>query len=158
MKSKIFAAFAAASLSLASLPASAWEYGEVSGLMYYAFQRDSTGLYALVIDCEAGFGEYTIAIETQEAWEETTSYAPEVPVKFTIDGTQFSTDSFRFVNRGGFLAVELYEYADTDAFSTLDSAIYQAERQIAVSYFDKSLTFATDDVVSAIDAVELTCM
>lgn len=157
MKSKLLATVTAAALSLTGLPAFAWEYGEESGLFYYGFQMSEDGQFGLVVDCDEEFGTYSLSIESGEPWEETTSYASEVPITFVIDGQSFATDSFRFINRGGLVAVALNDYSDSDMFDALYKAIYEARSEIAVSYFDKSLRFGVDEVAGTLEAIDLAC-
>lgn len=143
-------------MSLLTAPALAWEYGETD-LVYYAFEMDSTGRFGLAIDCDADFGEYTLAIESREPWDETTSYAPKVPTTFVIDGTEITDDSFRFVRRGELLTVELYEYDDVEGFGRLYEALYAATGPIEVRYFDKVMRFASDGLADTFDEVEANC-
>jgi hypothetical protein len=138
-----------------ALPAFAWTQ-DSDDAYAWGMESDTTGAFALVIDCDLEWGDYAIGIETSEPWQETTSYAPEVPVTFTIDGQAISTDAFRFVNRGGKVTVELYEYGD-DTFDTIYEALYKATGEIAVSYFDKSLRFASTDIAGVLDTVEFHC-
>lgn len=152
-----------ACLLLTTAPAyandAAWAYtqdGEDDDAVYIAFQHDRNGV-EFGIDCTAFMGDYSIYLFTDEHWEATTSYAPEVPVTFSINGTDH-TATFGFEhNDKNELIVAEYEMDDADEVNDLIYALRNADGTIGISYFTTSRSFAAAGIRDAFAKVDDAC-
>jgi hypothetical protein len=136
-----------------------WAYtqdGEDEDAVYIAFQHDRDGI-EFGVDCTAFMGDYSIYLFTDEHWEATTSYAPEVPVTFTINGTDH-TATFGFEhNDKNELIVAEYEMDNADEVNALMEALREATGTIRVSYFTTSRSFEAAGVGDALGKVDEAC-
>lgn len=156
-------ALAAAAILVATpLPATAapWQNsqlkieGDIDVL--YASQLDASGQYVLAVNCIVQSGGGTLFIVTPHPWEETTSYAPEVPTTFIADG-ETHTLTLKFITAGGRVAVATAFSDDPDRFNALILTIQRAGSTIDVSYFDTSLSFSSEGSSAAIESVKSAC-
>jgi hypothetical protein len=135
-------------------PAFAWSIEESEGV-FYTYQLDQSGRYYLTLDCDATFGMYSLSIEGSEAWDPTTSYAPEVPTIFVIDGIEMPTASLAFVNVEDTVAVMISQ--GQTGFPELYDALRAATGTVEVSYFDKAMSFDVDGIADAFDVLDSFC-
>ncbi len=133
-----------------------------------ASQIDPTGRFALVYGCSSKSKVRYVRVYTSEAFEDTTSYAPEVPLKLSIDGKPAGEFSFRFQKmphfarvqgaRGRSLeTVDMIAWNDTKNLDRLLAAMRNAKSSISVSYFDKSMRFATEPANANFGNVDTQC-
>ncbi|SFZ80909.1 hypothetical protein SAMN02983003_0202 [Devosia enhydra] len=136
------------------MPAAAWTVEESEGF-FYTYQPDETGEYYLTLDCDIDFGFYSISIEGSEPWEPTTSYAPQVPTRFIVDGTPLPETVLQFTNVENTVAVMISEAQD--GFSELHEALAAATATVDVSYFDKAMRFDVTGIADAFAAIDTLC-
>jgi hypothetical protein len=133
-----------------------------------ASQIDPTGRFALVYGCSSKSKVRYVRIYTSAAFEDTTSYAAEVPLKLSIDGKPAGDFSFRFQKmphfsrvqgaRGRSLeTVDMIAWSDTKNLDRFLAAMRSAKSSIAVSYFDKSMRFATEPSNASFGNVDTQC-
>lgn len=129
----------------ASPAAAAWQYHEHWGELdtwIRASDFDSTNAYELTVNCSDLFpDESDIAIDTQEDWNDTTSYASDVQLILTVDGVALAPLKAKFMNMSGkvsIVASELDETGVRPAFAALQGAL----EGIQVAYFDTGLSFS----------------
>ena len=120
--------------------------GVVQGQLAYQLDEGQRG-YALAYECDAEWGEDAIFIQTAEAFDATTSYAPEVPTLLTIDG-EAHEHSGNFQQRDGLLAV----YFDPAADPEMLQQLRRATGSIEVALFDKQLRFSGEGAEAALRA------
>jgi hypothetical protein len=133
-----------------------------------ASQIDSTGRFALVYGCSTRTKVRYVRIYTSEAFEDTTSYAPEVPLKLSVDGRAAGEFSFRFQKmphyvrvqgaRGrSLVTVDLTAWSETKNLDRFLTAMRAAKASIAVSYFDKSMQFPAEGGYQALIGIAKQC-
>lgn len=155
------AAMAIAALSVSAAQASAWSVDSYTidpGTFHLAAQSDSTGNFALVVQCHEETGEFEIYIESPFDWEEDASYAPEVPAVFTIDGTEISDVLFHFDDRQIVEGIVAKPAGQEMAFELLLEAIGEARDSIGFSYFDRTGTFSTEGADDALTGLLFACI
>ena len=150
---------AAAAFTLMAAPAFAWSYSERESdidLWISAFQDDATG-HQLALSCSDWAPEDAdITVYSPEDYEETSSYAPEVPLTVTVDGLETGPLKGKFANYDGKLSVTVYETDDTRV-RPLFELIQKAKTGIEVSYFDKKLTFPVSNVERSVGSFLANC-
>ena len=133
-----------------------------------ASQIDPAGRFALVYGCSSKTKVRYVRVYSSEAFEDTTSYAPEVPLKLAIDGKPAGEFSFRFQKmphyarvqgaRGrSLVTVDMIAWSDTKNLDNLLAAMRSAKDSIAVSYFDKSMRFSTEPSNAVFGNVDTQC-
>lgn len=138
---------AAALLAAAASPAAAaWQYHEYWGEIdtwIMASELDITSAYQLSVNCSDMFTEAAyIAIDTNEAWDDTTSYAPEVLLTLTLDGAALEPLHAKFEQHSGKVAIVASELDDVSVRAAV-AALRDAASTIEASFFDTSLGFTT---------------
>lgn len=153
---------AAAALGLAA-PAQAtpWQTNEYGfpgsfGVVYVAMQQsDNPAGYELGYECDNNYFEDLIYVKMAEPFDPSTSYAPEVPTTFWIDGRAIEM-SGRFENSEGILYASYYAIW-SEAFSSLITQIAEARSEIRVTFFDKDLTFSSTGAADALRYADGNC-
>ena len=95
-----------------------------------------------------------------DAWEETTSYAPAVPLTVLVDDEVAAELDFAFKKwwNGRVAVIKDDDMAAGDpVFGRATAALSNAESSIGIRYFDRDLTFSTDGVAQAILHVKESC-
>lgn len=152
----------AAAISLAG-PALAeegyWSYtedGSGEDTMYVAWVSNARD-FEMGVDCSESFGDRSIYLITDEPWEDTTSYAPEVPVTFTINGTD-SAHTFLFEKTSdNQLAIAQYEIDYVDEVPALILSLERATGDIIVSFFTTSVVFSAESIAGAMADMHGAC-
>ena len=100
------------------------------------------------------WGLEALFVQTEERYEETTSYAAEVPTTFTVDGTSYELNGI-FQNRDGYL----FTYYDglEDVFYELFDHLLIAEDNVTVSFFDTSFSFSAEGIGGALSTASELC-
>lgn len=125
---------------------------------YYAYQGDeSDGEHRLAYGCEYATGIDSLFIETPDLFDPTTSYAPEVPTSFTIDGEETIEINGQFQDRGGYLSV-VYNSFVLDGFGTLLDTLIVAQSSIRVTFFDRDLSFSPQGLREAVKPIYDECV
>ncbi|NMA98489.1 MAG: hypothetical protein GX970_10340 [Phyllobacteriaceae bacterium] len=122
-----------------------------------AYQTDAKSGLNLTFECYPALALLTIYVISDANWDEGASYADVVLPVFIIDGVQYGTHEFDFMNWEGYESISSECQAGYEGFMELYQAIYQARGEINVSYFDKSATFSAEGAKAAIDTVENAC-
>jgi hypothetical protein len=123
----------------------------------YASQEDASGQYVLAVNCIVQSGGGTLFIVTPYPWDETASYAPEVPTTFLADG-ETHTLTLKFMPANNQEAVSVAFSDDPESsFKALLHAMQRAAGAIEVSYFDTSLSFSSQGSSDAIEVVKDAC-
>jgi hypothetical protein len=136
---------------LSASPALAWNYSEeyytdTDDLFVVAYQDDATGNNQLAVECSDLFpDDADIAVYTEEVYDEKTSYADEVPLTIKVDGVPTGPLKAAFEHPSGKVGVVIFE-SDDERVRPLFETIRRASESIEVSYFDKSMSFPTDNV------------
>jgi hypothetical protein len=74
--------------------------GEVVGTIAYQW-IDGEGEVLLSYECDALFGLESFYVQTEDRWDNTAGYAPDMSTTFTVDGTPYPTDkSYSFSAEG----------------------------------------------------------
>lgn len=124
---------------------------------YLAYQLDPENESILIVDCYHFLGSPGIWVLANKAWEQTTSYAPEVEPEFAVDGIEIVAPKFHYYDYQGREGIFAGPLSELEAFSSLYSAIFYAEQSITISYFDKRATFSAEGAAEAITSVEEAC-
>jgi hypothetical protein len=133
-----------------------------------ASQIDPAGRFALVYGCSSKTKVRYVRVYSSEAFEDTTSYAPDVPLKLAIDGKPAGEFSFRFQKMPHFarvhgargrslVTVDMIAWSDTKNLDRLLAAMRSAKTSIDVSYFDKSMRFSTEPSNAIFGNVDTQC-
>ncbi len=133
-----------------------------------ASQVDGTGRFALVYGCSVKGKVRYARVYTSEAFDDTADYAPEVPLKLSIDGKPAGEFSFRFQKmphfarvlgaRGRSLeTVNMIAWGDTKNLDRFLAAMRSAKTSIEISYFDKSMRFSTEPSNASFGNVDSQC-
>jgi hypothetical protein len=131
-------------------------------------QIDPSGRFALVYGCSPKTKVRYARVYTSDAFDDTASYAPRVPLRLLIDGKPVAEFSFRFQKmphhprvRGTqgrpLETVDVTTRADTKGLDRFLTAIRDARSSIAVSYFDKTMRFAADPGNAGFGKVDAQC-
>jgi len=130
-------------------PALAWRVGvQNSDIEEWvsAYEDDATGVYQLSVTCSDLLpDDMDIAIYTGETWDDTTSYAPEVPLTVAIDGATTGPLTARFENFSGEVAVVVTAQEDARV-NEIIAALRSARQAVTASFFTTSATFGVDGV------------
>ena len=144
MRRLVFAALLA--VATASPAAAAWQYHEYWSEVdtwIMASELDITSAYQLSVNCSDMFTEIAyIAIDTDAAWDDSTSYAPEVLLTLAVDGTALEPLHGKFEQHSGKVAIVASELDDVSLRAAV-AALRDAATSIEASFFDTSLTFTT---------------
>jgi hypothetical protein len=155
---RLMLATAATLLALAG-PAMAWNYSEREtdmDLWISAYQDNDSG-YQLALSCSDWMpDDADITIYSPEDYDETTSYASEVPLTVTVDGLENGPLTAKFANYDGKLSVTVYE-SDDDRVRPLFELIRKAKTGIEISYFDTKLSFAVSNVERSVGNFLASC-
>ena len=141
---------------------------DLSDTYIEASQIDPAGRFALVYGCSSKTKVRYVRVYSSEAFEDTTSYAPEVPLKLAIDGKPAGDFSFRFQKMPHFarvqgargrslVTVDMMAWNDTKNLDRLLAAMRSAKSSIGVSYFDKSMRFSTEPSNGIFGNVDTQC-
>lgn len=158
---RLLLAIAIAATTTATL-ASPWKSGEeqIDGgedSLYWAEQwAESGGAYRLGYDCTYSSGVDTFFIETPDAYDPTTSYAPEVPTTFFVMGQTIEVNGV-FQDRGGQLYV-VYESFAIEGFGPLFDWMVVADSPIRVIFFDRDLSFSAEGIADALKPIYEECV
>jgi hypothetical protein len=130
-------------------PALAWQVGvQNSDIEEWvsAYEDDATGVYQLSVTCSDLLpDDMDIAVFTGETWEDTTSYAPEVPLIIEIDGVASDPLNARFENFSGEVAV-VVTAAEEERVNEVIMALRSARQSVSASFFTTSATFGVDGI------------
>ena len=145
---------AATALTLTTTFASAEKWGFESATVgnkafYAAFQIDESGDFVLSVECYEG-SPPVITVATPFLWDQTASYAPDVPATFVIDGAEISDVLFYFDFSLDGEDLVAFPDGQEAAFRGLIEAFGSARDTIALSYFDKSASFSADGATEAL--------
>lgn len=146
----------------AAAHAAPWQYQT-----YYSEEADTTFFHAaqwtqgaepfgLGYECDDFSFEDALYIQTPERFDPSTSYAPEVPTIFTVDGKAIEV-SGKFQNSDDILYV-YFSGPEIETFQDLFHALAAARSDIQVAYFDKSLSFSSEGVEEALLRVVRECL
>lgn len=141
--------------------AAPWEYQthyaeEIDTSFFYATQwTDTAEPFGLGYECDNFSFEDALYVQTPEKFDPSTSYAPDVPTTFAIDGQTIDV-SGKFQNSEGDLYVYFYG-AEIENFQTLFDALVGAQSDIRVKYFDKDLSFSPEGAQDAVTRVFQEC-
>ena len=133
-----------------------------------ASQVDANGRFAIVYGCSVKTKQRYARIYTSEAFDDTASYAPSVPLKLSVDGKPAGEFSFRYQKmphfarvhgaRGRSLeTVDVTTRADAKALDRFMAAVKTANATIAVSFFDKVMQFASEPGSASVGKVDAKC-
>jgi len=148
--------FAALALPALAAPWQTLEVQQGEVQLRYAYQVDDTQQYRLAVSCIIGSGGHGLFVQTPEAWEDTTSYAPQVPLAMSFDGSPRPNLLFAFANGGGFLMVVHERESFAGERDQLLDAL-KATSRVDVSYFDTLLSFSGEGSRAAIEAIDSAC-
>ncbi len=130
-------------------PALAWQVGvQNSDIEEWvsAYEDDATGIYQLSVTCSDLLpDDMDIAIFTGETWDDTTSYAPEVPLTMAIDGAPTGPLTARFENFSGEVTVVVTAQGDARV-NDIITALRSARQAVTASFFTTSATFGVDGI------------
>lgn len=127
--------------------------GDIVGETAYQWE-DGGGNGLFGYECDAFFGFEAFYVQTEERYEETTSYAPDVPTMFIVDGDAYQVTGI-FQNRDGYLFT--YYEATEDGFYELFDRLLIAKRNITVSFFDKRFSYSADGAGRALSTASELC-
>lgn len=133
-----------------------------------ASQIDAAGRFALVYGCSVRSKTRYARVYTSEAFDDNAGYAPEVPLKLSIDNRPSGEFSFRFQKmphfarvqgaRGRSLeTVDMTAWTDTKQLDRFVAAVRSATSSVAVSYFDKSIRFPAESAQASLGSVDAQC-
>lgn len=157
MRLLLLAAVIAAAATAAE--AAPWQSGLLDDEIttyYYAYQQAESGEHRLGYECEASSGVDVFFIETPEPYDPTTSYAPEVPTSFIIDGETIEVSGI-FQDRGGKLFV-IYESYAIERFGALFDKLLVAQSTVRVAFFDRDLSFSPEGLRDAVQPIYDECV
>jgi opacity protein-like surface antigen len=157
MKALLAAALILAGASSAS--AAPWQTdvieadGQIVGSTAYQWVEGEANVL-LGYECDEMFGLEALYVQTEERYEETTSYAPDVPTTFTVDGKAYQFTGI-FQNRDGYLFT-YYDGIDGGFYELIDSMLV-ATGTITVAFYDKSYSFSTEGIREAMRQASEPC-
>ncbi|MGD9922014.1 MAG: hypothetical protein AB7V13_11280 [Pseudorhodoplanes sp.] len=133
-----------------------------------ASQVDANGRFAIVYGCSVKTKQRYARIYTSEAFDDTASYAPSVPLKLSVDGRPAGEFSFRFQKMPHFARVhgargrsletiDVTTRADAKTLDRFMAAVRTANATIAVSFFDKVMQFASEPGSASLGKVDAQC-
>jgi hypothetical protein len=157
MKSLLLAAVIGAATT--AVQAAPWQSGLLDDEIttyYFAYQQAENGEHRLGYECEASSGVDVFVIETPEPYDPTTSYAPEVPTSFIIDGETIEVSGV-FQDRQGKLFVA-YESFAIDGFGALFDKLLVAQSPVRVTFFDRDLSFSSEGLREAVQPIYDECV
>jgi hypothetical protein len=155
-------AFLAAVLVLASASAavagpwqtdSIFDGDDLIGDTAYQWE-DSVDNVLLGYDCDAMLGFEALYVQIDEQYDATTSYAPEVPTTFTVDGVAFDVSGV-FENRDGYLFT-YYDGLEDGVFELVEQLLI-AKDSVTVSFFDKRYSFSAEGIGAALSTASELC-
>lgn len=153
---------ASAAALLTASPALAWNYSEeyysdTADLYISAYQDDASGANQLAVECSDTFPDDSdIAIYTDEDYDETASYADQVPLTITIDGVPTGPLNASFEHPSGKVGVVIFE-TDDERVRPLFETLKRATEKVEISYFDKAMSFPADNVERSVGKFLETC-
>jgi hypothetical protein len=122
-----------------------------------AFAPDPSKAHALAYQCSSAWGDTYLAIRTRDAWDIAALYPQEVPVTFSIDGTDYSDLIFHYENNEGLISISVDDFEQTESFDTVLVALIAATQPIGVRFLDKDLTFPAAGVTDALNFAFTAC-
>lgn len=158
MKALLAAALVLASATVAS--AEPWQTdsteanGELIGLTAYQWESGG-GNVLLGYECDAMWGFEALYVQTEELYDDTTSYAPDVPTTFTIDGVAYQMNGV-FQNREGYLFT-YYDAVDYNGYFELFERLAGATGTIEVAFYDTRFSFSAEGVGAAMSKAAEAC-
>ena len=123
---------------------------------YTATQSDAAEEYYLVVQCIVP-GKWNIFVESPIDWDDSASYAPDVPATFGIDGIEISDVAFIFDDRSFTEGIVAYAKGQELPFEALRDALASASSTINLGYFDKRTSFSSEGSTAAIQYVKDSC-
>lgn len=110
----------------------------------------------LTVDCDPSWGDHSVAIISDEAWDPLFAYPESVPVTFSVDGRQVASIAFSVENAGGYAAIAAYEMDAPEVFD-LVREFGMADSDIVATFLDQELHFSADEAFWATTYVSLGC-
>ena len=157
MKALVAAALVIASASIATAAPwqteSSFDGDDLIGETAYQWENGG-GAVVLGYECDAMFGFEAFYVQTGARYEDTTSYAPDVPTTLTIDGVPYEF-SGTFQNREGYLFT-FYDGIE-DGFYALFDRLLLAKGSVDVTFFDKRFSFSAEGVGRALSTASELC-
>ena len=132
---------------------SSFDGDELIGETAYQWE-DSGGNVLLGYECDAMWGLEAFYVQLEERYDETTSYAPDVPTTFTVDGNSYPLTGI-FQNREGYLFA-YYDGVD-DSFFDLFDRLLIAKDSVTVAFYDKSFSFSAEGIGGALSTASELC-
>lgn len=158
---KLLLAASVAILTSTSVQAAPWRVDTLtltSGVLHSTVQFSDDGDYALVIECMAGGGDFTIYVESPFDWEDGASYAPEVPATLIVDGAAISNVMFHFDERQLAEGIAAVPQGQAEAFEAMLARLHDASGPIELRYFDRAATFSAEDLGEALQTIRRACV
>lgn len=157
MKALLAAALILAGASSASAEPWQTDYfeadGEVVGTTAYQW-IDGEGEVLMGYECDALFGLESLYVQTEDRWDSTAGYAPDVPTTFTVDGTPYPLTGI-YQNRDEYVFT-FYDGID-DGFFALFDRLLVATGTITVAFYDKSYSFSAEGISEAMSEASASC-
>lgn len=159
---RILLVVATIAATIAVAHAAPWQYqtyySEEGDIQFFnaAQWTDGAEPFGIGYECDDFSFEDGLYIQTPERFDPRTSYAPEVPTIFTVDGKAIEV-SGEFQNSNDTLYV-YFSGPEIETFQDLFNALAAARSDIQVAYFDKSLSFSSEGVEEALLRVVRECL
>ena len=127
--------------------------GELVGLTAYKWE-DGVDNVLFGYECDALFGLESLYVQTEDLYDDTAGYAPDVPTTFTVDGASYQLTGI-FQNRDGYVFT-FYDGID-DGFFDLFDRLLLATDTITVAFYDKRFSFSAEGIGDALAEASAGC-